>query len=128
MLAAGNVSSNRGHGDTGEFGPDREGLTTGRTRLGDGVLVWASGENEGDLIMGGKKPLRLPRRFEPLFKPLSSSSQLMEIVGSVVETFVMLVSIVSESYPEGGALLGRKQGQLGGLTVCWAAVPRTARG
>jgi hypothetical protein len=39
----------------------------------------------GEVIMGGKKPLRLPRRLEPLDKPLSSLSRLMEIVDPVVE-------------------------------------------
>jgi hypothetical protein len=98
MPAAGRVSSNRGHGDVGEFGPDRKGLTAGRTRLGGGVLVRGSEEKVGDLIMGGKKPLRLPRRLEPLYNPLSSLGRLMEIVASVVETFVMLVSTGTEIY------------------------------
>lgn len=101
MLAVGCVSSNPDHGDAGEFGPERKGVTAGRTRLCDGVLVWASGENVRKLVMGGRKPPRSPPRLEPLYKSLSSLSRSVEFVGSVVEAFVRLVSTGTEIYPRG---------------------------
>jgi hypothetical protein len=35
-----------------------------------GVVVAAAEENVGDLVMGGKEALNLPRRLEPLHDPL----------------------------------------------------------
>jgi hypothetical protein len=40
-------------------------------------VVSAAEENVGDLIMGGKEALNLPRRLEPLHDLLSSSGRLM---------------------------------------------------
>jgi hypothetical protein len=54
-------------------------------------LVGTAGENVGDLIMGGKKPLHLPRRLEALHDPLSSSGRLMGILRPVVEALVLAV-------------------------------------
>src|SRR5271166_6173388 len=59
------------------------------TKVGGGVLVWPAGENIGNLIMDGKKPLHLPRRLEPLHDPLSSSRRLVGILGPVVDAFVL---------------------------------------
>jgi hypothetical protein len=47
-------------------------------KLLGGVLVGAAGENVGDLIMGGQKPLHLPRRLEPLHNPLWSPRRLVD--------------------------------------------------
>jgi hypothetical protein len=69
----------RSHLHADDLGPSGECLTTGGTELGGGVLVWAAGENVGDLIVGGKKPLHLTRRLEPLHDPLSSSRRLVGI-------------------------------------------------
>jgi len=60
-------------------------------KLGGGVLIEVAGENVGDLIMGGKKPLHLPRRLESLHDPLSSSRRLVGILRPVVEAFVLAV-------------------------------------
>ena len=49
------------------------------------------GRNVGDLIMGRQKPLRLPRRLEPLHDPLSSSGRLVGVLRPVVEAFVLPV-------------------------------------
>ena len=54
-------------------------------------LGWAADENVGDLIMGGKKPLHLPRRLEPLHDPIASSRRLVGILRSVIEAFVLLL-------------------------------------
>ncbi len=63
----------------------------GGSRLDGGILVAAAGEDVGDLIMGGKKPLHLPRRLEPLHDPLSSPGWLVRILRPVVEAFVLPV-------------------------------------
>ena len=52
-------------------------------------MVSAAGENVGDLVMGGKEALNLPRRLEPLHDPLSSSGRLMGVFGSVIEALVL---------------------------------------
>jgi hypothetical protein len=52
-------------------------------------VVSAAGENVGDLVMGGKEALNLPRRLEPLHDPLSSSGRLMGIFGPVIEALVL---------------------------------------
>ncbi len=54
-------------------------------------MVAAAGENVGDLIVGGKKLLHLPRRLEPLHDPLSSPGRLVGILCPVVEAFVLPV-------------------------------------
>jgi hypothetical protein len=46
-------------------------------KRGGGVLAGAAGEEIGNLIMDGQKPLHLPRRFEALPDPLSSSRRLV---------------------------------------------------
>jgi hypothetical protein len=58
-------------------------------KLGGGVLAGAGGEDVGDLVMGGKKPLHMPRRLEALHDPLSSSGWLMGILRPVVEALVL---------------------------------------
>jgi hypothetical protein len=52
-------------------------------------VVSAAGENVGDLVMGGKEALNLPRRLEPLHDPLSSSGRLMGVFGPVIEALVL---------------------------------------
>jgi hypothetical protein len=47
-------------------------LVAGDTKLGGSVSVGAAGEEVGDLIMGGKKPLHLPRRLETFHDPISA--------------------------------------------------------
>jgi hypothetical protein len=66
-------------------------MAAGGTELGGGVVVGAAGENVGDLIVYGQKPLHLSRRLEPLHDPLSSSGRLMGILRSVVEALVLAV-------------------------------------
>ena len=66
-------------------------LVAGEMKRRGGLLVGAAGENVGDLIMGGQKPLHLPRRLEPLHDPLSSTRRLVGILGSVIEAFVLAV-------------------------------------
>ena len=61
------------HGEAGDVGPGGLGLgETGPEVRGD-VVVSTAGEKVGDLVMGGKEALNLPRRLEPLHDPLSSS-------------------------------------------------------
>ena len=56
----------RSHRHTSDLSPDGKCLSAGSMKFGGGVLAWAAGEEVGDLIMDGQKPLHLPRRFEPL--------------------------------------------------------------
>src|SRR5271166_790094 len=73
------------HRHAGDLGPNGEGLVAGEMELRGGVLAWAAGENVGDLIVGGKKPLHLPRRLEALHDPLSSSRWLVGILRPVID-------------------------------------------
>jgi hypothetical protein len=79
------------HRHAGDLGPDDEGLTADGMKLGGGILVGAAGENVGDLIVGGKKPLHLPQRLEALHGPLSSSGRLVGILRPVVEALMLPV-------------------------------------
>src|SRR3954452_1611032 len=54
-----------------------------------GVLVGAAGEDVGELIVGGEKPLHLPRRLKALHDPLSSSGRLVGILRPIIETLVL---------------------------------------
>src|SRR5437764_1386431 len=58
-------------------------------RTGGSVVVSAAGADVGDLAMGGKGALHLPRRFEPLHDPLSRSGRLMRIFGPVIKALVL---------------------------------------
>src|SRR3954470_12243773 len=69
-----------------------------------GVLVGAAGEDVGDLIVGGEKPLHLPRRLEALHDPLSSSRWLMRILRPVVEALVLAVLDARHDLPLGGSI------------------------
>ena len=69
--------------------------------LGGSVLVGAAGENVGDLIMGGKKPLHLPRRLEPFHDPLSSSGRLMGILRPVIEALMLAMLDAGHDLPLG---------------------------
>ncbi len=42
-------------------------------------------------IVDGYETLQLPRGFEPLHYPLSSSRGLMEVLGSIIQTLVHTV-------------------------------------
>jgi hypothetical protein len=64
-------------------------LTAGDYETWRRYLGGAAGENVGDLIMSGKKPLPLPRRLEPFHDPLSSAGRLMRILRPVVEAFLL---------------------------------------
>src|SRR3954465_9843375 len=79
-------------------------------KLGGSVLVAAAGENVGDLIMGGKKPLHLPRRLEALHGPLSSSRRLMGILRPVVEAFVLAVLDTRHDLTLGGTVAAQLVG------------------
>ena len=79
-------------------------------KLGGGVLVGAAGENVGDLVMGGKEALNLPRRLEPLHDPLASSGRLMRILGPVVEALVLPVLNPGHNLPLGGAIAAQLVG------------------
>src|SRR3984893_16027658 len=68
-----------GGGGRGGAGPEVRG----------GVVCSAAGENVGDLVMGGKEALNLPRRLEPLHDPLSPSGRLMGVFGPVIEALVL---------------------------------------
>src|ERR1700761_5519704 len=76
-------------------------------KLGGGVLVGAAGENVGDLIVGGKKPLHLPRRLVALHDPLASSGWLMRILCPVVEALVLPVLNAGHNLPLGGAIVAQ---------------------
>src|SRR3954447_17741984 len=79
-------------------------------KLGGSVLVAAAGENVGDLIMGGKKPLHLPRRLESLHDPLSSSARLMGILRPVIEAFVLAVLDARHDLTLGGTVAAQLVG------------------
>src|SRR6201993_5076044 len=73
-------------------------------KLSGGVLVGTAGENIGDLIVGGKKPLHLPRRLVALHDPLASSGRLMRILCPVVEALVLPVLNAGHNLPLGSAI------------------------
>src|SRR5712675_1091603 len=77
------------HGDAGDVGPGGEGLGAAGPKVRGGVVVSTAGENVGDLVMGGKEALNLPRRLEPLHDPLTSSGRLMGVFGPVIEALVL---------------------------------------
>ena len=71
------------------FWPCGEGLGAARPEVGGGVVVSAAGEKVGELVMGGKEALHLPRRLEPLHDPFSSSGRLIGVFGPVIEAVVL---------------------------------------
>ena len=52
-------------------------------------MVSAAGENVGELVMGEKDALNVPRRLEPLHDPLSASGRLMGGFGPIIEALVL---------------------------------------
>src|SRR5437762_1894304 len=86
------------------MGPGGEGLGAAGPEVCGGVVVSAAGEHIGDLIMGGKKALSLPRRLEPLHDPLSSSGRLMGVFGPVIEAFVLTMLDPGHDLPLGSGV------------------------
>src|SRR5271169_596355 len=84
-----------------DVGPRGEGLGAVRSEVGGGVVVSAAGEKVGELVMGGKEALHLPRRLEPLHDPLSSSGWLMGVFGPVIETLVLAMLDPGHDLPLG---------------------------
>src|SRR4051812_13295101 len=80
-------------------------------KLCDGILVAATGEEVGDLIMDRQKPLHLPRRLEALHDPLASSRWLMPILCPVVEPFVLAVLDARHDLPLGGGVAAQLVGE-----------------
>src|SRR6266436_1486453 len=95
------------------------------------------GKNVGDLVMGGKEALNLPRRLEPLHDPLSSSGRLMGVFGAVIEALVLSMldpghdlplgrgvafQLVGDEHTRGSTLLLEELAEqaLGGLLVASA--------
>src|SRR6266446_10766890 len=78
--------------DVTGVGPGGEGLGAAGPKVCGGVVVSAAVENFGDLVMGGKEALNLPRRLEPLHDPLSSSGWLMCVFGPVIEALCSLLA------------------------------------
>jgi hypothetical protein len=91
----------RSHRHAGDRGPGGKCLAAGGMKPGGGVLAGAAGEEIDDLIVGGEKPLHLPRRLEALHDPLSSSGGLMGILRPVVEAFVLAVLDARHDLPLG---------------------------
>ena len=106
-------------------------------KLGGGVVVSAAGENVGDLIVGGKKSLHLPRRLVALHDPLALSGRLMRILCPVVEALVLAMldpghdlplgrgvafQLVGDQHTRGSTLLLEELAQqaFGGLLVASA--------
>jgi hypothetical protein len=79
-------------------------------KLRGGLLVGAAGENVGDLIMDGKKPLHLPRRLEPLHDSLSSSRRLVRILRPIVEAFMLAVLDAGHDLALGGTVAAQLVG------------------
>src|SRR4051812_30935168 len=79
-------------------------------KFGGGVLVGAAGEEVGDLIVGGEKPLHLPRRLEALHDPLSSSRWLVGILRPVVEAFVLAMLDAGHDLPLGRGIAAQLVG------------------
>ena len=73
------------HGEAGDVGPGGLGLGETGPEVRGGVVVSTAAENVGDLVMGGKEALNLPRRLDPL----SSSGWLMGVFGPVIEALVL---------------------------------------
>jgi hypothetical protein len=59
--------------------------------VGGGQEVAAELEEVVDRAMGGEKPLRLPRRLEPLHPSFASSRRLVRDLGPVVEVAALPV-------------------------------------
>src|SRR6202045_1200021 len=114
--------------------PGGEGLGAAGPEVRGGVVVSAAGENVGDLVMGGKEALNLPRRLEPLHDPLSSSGRLMGVFGAVIEALVLpmldpghdlplgsgvALQLVRDEHTRGSTLLLEELAEqaLGGLLV-----------
>jgi hypothetical protein len=76
------------YSDTGDVGPSGEGLGAAGPEVCGGAVVATAGENIGDLVMGGKEALNLPRRLEPLHDPLSTPGRLMGVFDPVIEALV----------------------------------------
>jgi hypothetical protein len=79
-------------------------------KLRGGVLTGAAGENVGDLIMDGKKPLHLPWRLEPLHDALSSPGRLMRILRPVVKAFVLPMLDTGHDLPLSGGVAAQLVG------------------
>jgi hypothetical protein len=62
----------------------------------------------GDLVMGGKEALNLPRRLEPLHDPLTSSGRLMGVFGPVIEAFVLPMLDPGHDLPLGSSVAARR--------------------
>jgi hypothetical protein len=67
-------------------------------------VVSRAGEKVGDLVVGRKEALSLPRRLEPLHDPLSPSGRLMGVLGSVIEAFVLPVLDPGDDLPLGSSI------------------------
>ena len=64
-------------------------LGSWRLGAGGGDVIAAEIKQVVDLIVGGKKALRLAGRFEPLHLSLSPPSRLVRIFRSVVQALVL---------------------------------------
>jgi hypothetical protein len=53
----------------------------------------------GDRPRGGEKPLRMTRRFEPLYAPLPLARRLMRVLGAVVEIAVLPMLDTGQDFP-----------------------------
>ena len=58
---------------------------------GGGKSVAREVEEIGDLIVNGKEPLNLSRRFEPLHDPLASPCRQMGVLRTIVQSLVLAV-------------------------------------
>jgi hypothetical protein len=82
----------------------------GRSETRRRCLGLGGGENVGDLIVDGKKPLHLPRRLEPFHDPLSSPSRLVGIPRSVVDPFVLPMLDAGHDLPLGRSIAAQLVG------------------
>jgi hypothetical protein len=80
------------------------------TKFGGGVLIGAAGENVGDLIVGGKKPLHLPWRLEALHDSLSSSGRLVRILRTALSLMPAWTEVTVDESVGGEEVLGLPRG------------------
>src|SRR5438477_13053906 len=97
-------------GEAGDVGPGGLGLGETGPEVRGGVVVSTAGEKVGDLVMGEKEALNLPRRLEPLHDPLSSSGWLMGVFGPVIEGLVLPMLDPGHDLPLGSGVASQLVG------------------
>jgi hypothetical protein len=91
-------------------------------------VVSAAGENIGDLVMGGKEALNLPRRLERFMIRSRRRGRLVGVFGAVIEALVLSMLDPGHDLPLGLGvalqLVGRGNDEVNGGTL-WISKERS---